>query len=322
MTEEELVKQWGYNKTKNLPIILDIYNSLGELHFEGDALILNKDQYKILQEKEQMLSKGLEAYTNKKVKRIISEEEYKQYKEQGWTHIPSKIELKFRQREEEERQKLNRDIEIMLEKIKECETIRDKDWIEEFIGTYHSYNPVFAYYWSLIGDNYIQETGGNIRIEEDIYNKIIMDKTFETVSGLAFINRRYKVGSGYNSSKEIVGTYTNKNKPLYRGKGVYGIYKDNELVYIGYTLRSFEQRWNEHKEAFVKGNSSQHLYRTIEPGNIEYKVLVDIDKLITNRPITRNEVEAMELALISLYKPIGNLSGNNIQYYFSEEEEL
>jgi hypothetical protein len=30
----------------------------------------------------------------------------------------------------------------------------------------------------------------------------------------------------------------------------------------------------------------------------------------------------MELALISLYKPIGNLSGNNIQYYFSEEEEL
>lgn len=36
-----------------------------------------------------------------------------------------------------------------------------------------------------------------------------------------------------------------------------------------------------------------------------------------NKKLSRNEIEAMELALIRVYKPKGNLAGNNYEFKFS-----
>jgi hypothetical protein len=60
------------------------------------------------------------------------------------------------------------------------------------------------------------------------------------------------------------------------------------------------------------------LYRVVEPGNLEYKVLVDVSKLSIDKELERNEIEAMELALISMYKPIGNYAGVKGPYKFTK----
>lgn len=50
--------------------------------------------------------------------------------------------------------------------------------------------------------------------------------------------------------------------------------------------------------------------------NITFKILIDVAKLETNSTITRRDVESMELGLISVYKPPGNLAGNKYEFKF------
>ena len=53
--------------------------------------------------------------------------------------------------------------------------------------------------------------------------------------------------------------------------------------------------------------------------NIKFKPLIDASKLKTNSPLTRRDIEAMELSLITIYKPIGNVAGVKTKFKFREE---
>lgn len=106
-------------------------------------------------------------------------------------------------------------------------------------------------------------------------------------------------------------------------RGIYGIYCNDKLIYIGKTNVSFEARFKQHKEAVESKSTIQFLYKYIvqqkEQNNAEItmKPLVNIKELKVKGKITNRDIEAMELALIDLYKPICNIQGVKQDYEFS-----
>lgn len=105
-------------------------------------------------------------------------------------------------------------------------------------------------------------------------------------------------------------------KPLKNGGiGIYGIYEDNQLVYIGYTMRSFDIRWQEHRRGIAQQSDKLWLYKLINKKNkIDFRVLLDVTELKYNRKITKHDLEMMELALIHVFKPKYNFAGKTIEY--------
>lgn len=100
--------------------------------------------------------------------------------------------------------------------------------------------------------------------------------------------------------------------------GIYGIYENNELVYIGMTMRNFQIRWNEHLENIKEQTDKLPLYRLIDPNNqITFKILLNKKYMFSNSEITRRDLEAMEFALIQEHKPKYNFSGRVQEYIFS-----
>lgn len=103
-------------------------------------------------------------------------------------------------------------------------------------------------------------------------------------------------------------------------RGVYGIYCNDRLIYIGKTNVSFETRFKQHKEAIESKSTIQFLYKYIVQQNnaeITMKPLVNIKELKVKGKITNRDIEAMELAFIDLYKPICNIQGVKQDYEFS-----
>lgn len=112
--------------------------------------------------------------------------------------------------------------------------------------------------------------------------------------------------------------------------GIYGIYSEDndktELLYIGLTTRQFQKRFKEHKdivlglEPIPKGMEKLYhlLIREYQIKTIIAKPIIIFNELEANKSLTRNEKEAMELALITLYQPPGNTSGIDVPYYFSD----
>ena len=110
----------------------------------------------------------------------------------------------------------------------------------------------------------------------------------------------------------------NKNNSDNKG-GIYGIYENDKLVYIGLTMRDFQKRWKEHKENIINKSNKLIFYKLINPkSKIEFKKILELDKMKSNKKITRRDLEAMEFALIQLYKPKYNFSGNTQPYIFSD----
>lgn len=98
--------------------------------------------------------------------------------------------------------------------------------------------------------------------------------------------------------------------------GVYGIYVNGELVYIGSTTRTFGVRFIEHRERMIKGYKKQkNLYdylrqRFAEGANIQLIPMVVIEDLkIKGKCITKRDVKIMELAFINFYLPRCNVEG-------------
>lgn len=97
--------------------------------------------------------------------------------------------------------------------------------------------------------------------------------------------------------------------------GVYAIYADDKIIYIGSTIRTFDIRFAEHQQAIKDLKQPQlDVYNLIrifqEAGQtITYKPLIDCSKLQTNKTLTTHDIESMELALIQEHQPVGNIAG-------------
>lgn len=103
------------------------------------------------------------------------------------------------------------------------------------------------------------------------------------------------------------------------GKGVYGIFEDEELIYVGETMRSFETRMKEHNDLMNQGSKINDMYEYIKNHFQEHRFymrpLVEADlRVNTNRELTQNEVCAMELGFITCFRPKFNRAGKDVRY--------
>lgn len=96
--------------------------------------------------------------------------------------------------------------------------------------------------------------------------------------------------------------------------GVYGMYRNGELIYVGMTMRNFKQRWKEH-QGYIKNKShALNVYDLIKENDIiEFKILVDAKKLENGIPLSEREVKAIERSYILRYSPIGNVENKVIR---------
>lgn len=102
--------------------------------------------------------------------------------------------------------------------------------------------------------------------------------------------------------------------------GIYGMYYKERLVYIGMTMRAFEDRWKEHIDNIMQGSKELKLYSYFQPkdiNDIQFKILINCKDMQTNSELTRRDVESMELAMINYFRPQYNLSGVSYPYQYS-----
>lgn len=100
--------------------------------------------------------------------------------------------------------------------------------------------------------------------------------------------------------------------------GVYGIYVNEQLYYIGSTY-DFEKRFKEHQAKLRADSKELYVYKLIQKGDvIEYKPLIKTKDVKVERQLERRDIEDMELALITLYQPIGNIAGRLQLYRYHE----
>ena len=114
--------------------------------------------------------------------------------------------------------------------------------------------------------------------------------------------------------KDKAGHFINLEKyPKYNHYGIYGLYKNNQLIYIGSTSRPFKTRIHEHyqniQKAIKTGKSNFQVYSLFtQEDKVSTSILVDIYEVGYNR-LTDRDLKAMELAMITYFAPAGNVSG-------------
>lgn len=188
-------------------------------------------------------------------------------------------------------------------KVKIC---KSKDYSEKELGLMMLKNLKgehikLWYYMNLMGE------GEVIELNVSDCNELGMKKDAYYAAKKVLEEKGYleKEGNGeeyifYNVRKE-------KKEPVIK-KGIYGIYKNGELVYIGKTVRNFEERWKEHENFIRRKSDKLYVYSLFEEGDeVEFKVLVDMSE-----GYTEGDISAAENGMIAIYKPVGNVAGKEV----------
>lgn len=141
------------------------------------------------------------------------------------------------------------------------------------------------------------------------------------------IRRKYNM---FESAKKRKKELQKKDKERKRqheeyGYGIYGIYIENELVYIGKTIVNFNERFNQHKLAMNDISNNLPIYKELRMAkqmnkNIYLRPLIDLSELKVehhNYEFSNKEIECMEMALIIILKPKCNVEGVYKLYRFS-----
>lgn len=110
--------------------------------------------------------------------------------------------------------------------------------------------------------------------------------------------------------------------------GVYGIYIDDELVYIGSTTRTFEVRFVEHRGHMLDAGwtGQPKLYGRLRDAfkrgcRIELRPLVIVEQLKRKgKGISKRDVKVMELAFIAAFEPECNVEGIDEPYFIPYKE--
>ena len=316
----------GYNFNKNLKGyqgIIDFFKKIeDQTELIGKILILpdNYEEY-IDKEKTKWLTKPVYGYKNDIYDKVYTKTEYQNYLK--------KMELE-KIRKEQKQQKINENETKMVEEIKKKygNRFRDEKWIIDNIGEYYTYEIILPYFWTIIGDNYIRLKNGNIRLQKDIQDQIKQINKKELgigISGTQFLGRRFCY-NGKSHCIEFERPYlTKKEEKKFEdfkteiNYGIYGIYKGDELFYIGSTMRDFSLRFNEHLENIKNHSNELALYSLISINDdIGFAPLINVKDLKSDRKIERHDLECMELALIHLYQPKGNMAGRICDVNFKE----
>lgn len=189
---------------------------------------------------------------------------------------------------------------------------RNQEWIKTHIGKYYTDSPLLEYYWTIIGNGYKKDSSGNVYITQETANLVLMNEQFQSLKGKTFLTRRFA-----NRYGKSCGIIISDQKAEDLDYGVYGIFQKGKIVYIGSTIRPFRERWKEHQANFKAGKSDT-LYQAVKNEDLEYKVLFSVKDFLCSRPLSRSEIEAIELALITQYRPIGNVAGVKTPFTFTD----
>lgn len=238
---------------------------------------------------------------------------------------------KERQRRLKQEKKRMEEQRILREKEEVIECLRqeygnkwrDRNWINKNVGEYTEcyWDPMFEYFWTLIEDNWQRvDWKQNIKLEQGIYNRIEGIKV-NGVSGKSFLNAKFKNNKGYNASilKECFKTMHNMDED--RDYGVYAIRTDEEIIYVGSTFRDFNIRIKEHVAAVKSGSKELAVYDIIrelkkEGKDVYVEILVNCKDIETNKKLTIDDIQSMELGFINYFKPKGNVSGIKIPFRY------
>lgn len=331
------LSKWGFTKTvHNVECLDEIMEELKgkfkiqevyefdprlKRHFLEVYMVLltdNIDWDKIKRLEQKLTKKSFLDYKNvviqgfNSAKKVITEEEFKKKEEIYEEYLKQEEE----RRKQEEIIELKKAIELKERIIKEGKEYRDKNWIEKNIGKYYSWDTSYEYFWSIIGNEYFQKWNGEIVLTKNKLNEIKnIGKNECGLKGTTFLGRKFKY-NGYSheiNTKEFYGE--EKEKP--KSYGVYGIYKNDTLLYIGSTMREFSVRFEEHSNNIINHSNELYVYSLIEDDdNITFKKLIDAATLKTNSELTKRDIQSMELALINTMNPPGNLAGRSYEYKY------
>lgn len=161
-----------------------------------------------------------------------------------------------------------------------------------------------------------------LRNHLDQHRELINNATYSIIETKSVIKRfresfkEEKIFSWINLSCFVKDkSIKNNYKEWQKKTGIYGIFIDDLLVYIGSTKKSFQYRFTAHKNA-VYGEATQYIHKQIKIAlemnkKIEFKPLIVIEDLSIkyDRKISEDELKCMELALISVLQPIYNIEG-------------
>lgn len=96
--------------------------------------------------------------------------------------------------------------------------------------------------------------------------------------------------------------------------GIYGIYIDNKLVYIGMTSRSFKSRFSDYKSQIQNPTRKiEYMMVNAKANNKE----VEMRPLISNKEfftLSETELKKIEYSLIKVLQPEGNIEGTILPY--------
>lgn len=113
--------------------------------------------------------------------------------------------------------------------------------------------------------------------------------------------------------------FSNTLAPIQGGNGIYGIYVNDKLIYIGYTVNGFLNRYDQHKYCFVRGYGKNDMYlQGFNINQIEFRELIteeEIQKLFhTTAPIDKEILQLIEYSLIKVLQPPFNKDGITSPY--------
>lgn len=106
--------------------------------------------------------------------------------------------------------------------------------------------------------------------------------------------------------------------------GIYGIFIDGKIVYIGSTYSSFRQRFMGHRTSLKNPSLKIHyaIKEALEKNKeIEFRPLIiseDLEYEGRDSSISRMELKSMELALITVLKPKYNIEGKVVPFHYGK----
>ena len=116
--------------------------------------------------------------------------------------------------------------------------------------------------------------------------------------------------------------------PINECTGIYGIYIEKELVYIGKTTQSFRKRFCQHKDLLKhpeKSATQFDLYYELNEAKDKGKKVELIPLIVaeyvpyqSSYKLNNRDLESMEFALILIYQPRHNIKGVKQPYKYSK----
>ena len=173
-------------------------------------------------------------------------------------------------------------------------------------------------------NNYLDKT-----IRKDTYLFIIRltaGEDYETIKNdLEQHRKEYGLKDTYGLTKEEtcykyieeLEKIFKKSEDWWQEKGIYAICADDVIIYIGSTTTSFRKTYSRHLSAFNNcKKDEQYLYKVMRNKkysgcHITMEPLICFSNLKINdsQSLRSRDINAMVLALIQIYNPIGNVMG-------------